>query len=85
MVIITNPYDTFNKYFTSIAETTKKYYSYKHFSDYLSNESSSTLFLQSTGQEEIAKIISSLNSNKASGPNRVPYRILFLLNIEISR
>ena len=87
---ITNPHDianTFNNYFASVAETTKRSikYSHKHFSDYLSNESSSTLFLQSTGQEEIAKIISSLNSNKASGPNRVPYRILFLLNIEISR
>ena len=85
MVIITNPYDTFNKYFTSIAETTKKYYSYKHFSDYLSNESSSTLFLQPTDKEVIANIISSLNSNKASCPNHIPYRILFLLKNEISK
>ena len=29
------------------------------------------------------KIISSLNSNKASGPNSIPYRILFLLKNEI--
>ena len=47
---ITNPYDianTFNNYFASIAETTKSIkYSHKHFSDYLSNESSSTIFLQ---------------------------------------
>ena len=46
---ITNPYDTantFNNYFASIAETTKKNikYSHKHFSD-LSNGSISTLFL----------------------------------------
>ena len=39
---ITNPYDiaiTFNNYFASIAETTKRSikYSHKHFSDYLSN------------------------------------------------
>ena len=39
---ITNPYDianTFNNYFASIAETTKKSikYSHKHFSDYLPN------------------------------------------------
>ena len=47
---ITNPYDianTFNNYFVAIAETMKKSinYSYKHFSDYLSNTetSSSTL------------------------------------------
>ena len=43
---ITNPY-TFNNYFASIARTTKKcikYSSHKHFSDYLSNETSSTIF-----------------------------------------
>ena len=79
---ITNPYDianTFNNYFASIAETTKKNikYSHKHFSDYLSNKSISTLFLQPTDGEEIVNIISSLNSNKASGPNSIPYRILF--------
>ena len=87
---ITNPYDianTFNNYFASIAETTKKSikYSHKHFSDYLSNESSSTIFLQPTDKEEIANIISSLNSNKTSGPNSIPYRVLFLLKNEISK
>ena len=87
---ITNPYDianTFNNYFASIVETTKKStkYSYKHFSDYLSNESSSTIFLQPTDKEEIANIISSLNSNKTSGPNSIPYRVLFLLKNEISK
>ena len=59
--------------------------SHKHFSDYLSNESSSTIFLQPTDKEEIANIISSLNSSKASGPNSIPYRILFLLKNEISK
>ena len=87
---ITNPYDianTFNNYFASIAETTKKSikYSHKHFSDDLSNESSSTIFLQPADNDEIANIISSLNSNKASGPNSIPYRILFLLKNEISK
>ena len=78
---LTNPYDivnTFNNYFVSIAETTKKIvkFSQKHFSDYLSNESSSTIFLQPTDKEEVANIISSLDFNKASGP-------LFLLKNEI--
>ena len=87
---ITNPYDianTFNNYFASIAETTKKSikYSHKHFSDYLSNESISTLFLQPTDREEIVNIIPSLNSNKASDPNVISYRILFLLKNEISK
>ena len=80
---ITNPYDivnTFKNYFASIAETMKKSikYSHKHFSDYLSNETSSTIFLQPTDKEKIAKI-SSLNSSKVSGPNSIPYRILFCL------
>ena len=46
---ITNPYGISNtfSYFASMAETTKKSikYSYKHFSDYLFNESISILFL----------------------------------------
>ena len=80
---ITNPYDianTFNNYFASIAETTKR--SIKYIKN--SNESSSAIFLQPTDKEEIANIISSLNSNKASGPNSIPYRILFLLKNEVS-
>ena len=86
---ITNPYDianTINNYFASITETTKKSikYTHKHFSDYLSNESDSTIFLQPTDKEEIANIISSLNCSKASGPNSIPYRILFLLKNYIS-
>ena len=44
-----------------------------------------TLFLQPTDREEIVNIISSLNSNKASGPNSIPYRILFLLKNDISK
>ena len=41
--------------------------------------------MQHTDREEIANIISSLNFNKASGPNSIPYRILFLLKNEISK
>ena len=70
----TNSYNianTFNNCFASTAETTKRKYSHKPFSDYLSNESSSTIFLQSTDKEEIANIISTLNSNKASGPSSI--------------
>ena len=87
---ITIPYDiayTFSNYFASIAETTKKSikYTHKHFSDYLSKECDSTIFLQRTDKEEIANITSSLNSSKVSGPNSIPYRILFLLENEISK
>ena len=76
----TNPYDivnTFN-YFTSTAETTEKSikYSDKHFKTIFSNKSGGTIFLQPTDKEEIANIMYSLNSNKASGPNSIPYRII---------
>ena len=74
---ILNHYDianTFNNYFVSIAETTTKSINYFHkqLLDYLSNKSSGTIFLEPTDKEEIANIISSLNSNKASGPNSIP-------------
>ena len=87
---ITNPYDianTINYYFASIAETMKKTikHSHKHFSDYLSNETTNTIFLQPSDIEEIANIISCLSSNKASGPNNIPYRILFLRKNEMSK
>ena len=42
------------------------------------------MFLKPTSKEEIGNIISSLNSDKAPGPNSIPYRILFLLKNEIS-
>ena len=49
-VTITSLYDianTFNNYFASIAETTKRSikYPHKHFLDHLSNGSSGTIFL----------------------------------------
>ena len=56
----------------------KNKYSHEHFSDYLPNETSSTIFIQPTDKEEIAKIISSLNSNKDSDPNSISYRIFLL-------
>ena len=75
--------NTFNNYFASVAETSKKKKnSLRHFSDYLSNENNNTIFLQPTNKEEMANIISYLNSNKASGPNSIPYRILFLLKMK---
>ena len=80
---ISNSYDignNFNDYFASIAETTKKSIKY-HISIFQTNifETSSTIFLQPTDKEEIANIISSLNSNKTSSPISIHYRILFLL------
>ena len=47
------------------------------------NRTSGTIFLQATDKEEITIIISSFHSNKASRPNSMPYKILFLLNNEV--
>ena len=43
-----------------------------------------SIFLQPS-KEEIANIISPLNSNKSSGRNSIPYRILLLLKNESSK
>ena len=40
--------------------------------------------MKPTSKEEIGNIICTLNSNKTSCPNSIPYRILFLLKNEIS-
>ena len=52
---ITHPYyivNNFYNYFASITETRKSIkHSHKYFSDYLSNETSSTIFLQPTDKE----------------------------------
>ena len=80
--------NTYSNYLASIAATIEESvkYSRKHFSDYLVNESCSTIFLQPTDKEEIANIISSPNSNKASSsPNSIPYRTMFLLKNEYSK
>ena len=74
---ITSPYNianTFNNYFASIAETTKKSikYSHKHFSDYFSNETSSTIFLQPTDKEEIV-------TYPLSTPIRLLAQIVYLI------
>ena len=60
-------------------------YSNKYFSNYLSNETSIKIFLKPTDKEEIANIMSSLNSNKVSDPNSIPYRKLFLLENKNSK
>ena len=70
--------NNFNNYFVSITETTIYIYIYIYIY-YLSNESGSAKFLQSTDKEKIAKVMSCLNSNKTFVPNNIYYAILFLL------
>ena len=82
--LIANPYDIaniFNNYFSSVADTAKENikYSHKDFSDFLNNQCNNSIFIHPTDSDEIANIISSLNMNKSSGPNSIPYKILNLL------
>ena len=59
--------DTFNNFFTSIAEIvhSKIRFSNKSFRHFLSSEINDSFLITSTNKEEIYKIISSLNANKS--------------------
>ena len=61
--------NTFNNFFTSVAETvhSKIKFSNKSFRDFLSSEINDSFIITSTNKEEIYKITSSLNTNKSFG------------------
>ena len=87
---ITNPYDIVNiltNYFSYVADTAKENIKYFHrnFSEHINNQCKNSIFIQPTDGEEIANIISTLNMNKASGPNSIPYKILNLFKKDISK
>ena len=62
--------NTFNKFFTSVAEIvhSKIKFSNKSFKKFLSSEINDSFLITSTNKEEIYKIITSPNSNKSCGP-----------------
>ena len=76
----------FNDYFSSIAEKTKANikFSNKSFQDFLHHPNEDSLFITLTDANEVNLIISSLNSDKSTGPNSLPTKILKLLKNEIS-
>ena len=76
----------FNYYFSSIAEKTKANikFSHKSFQDFLHHPNEESLFTTPTDVHEVNLIISSLNSDKSTGPNSLPTKILKLLKNEIS-
>ena len=78
--------NVFHNYFTSIAEKAKSNikFSSKHYTYYLSNTNTNTLFLTPTDKNEISFIISSLVSHKSSGLNSIPMKILKLLKNDMS-
>ena len=78
--------NTFNNFFTSVAEIvhSKIKFSNKSFNKFLSSEINNSFLITSTNKEEICKIITSLNSNKSCGPNSISTKVLHLLQDQIS-
>ena len=76
----------FNDYLSSIAEKTKANikFSNKSFQDFLHHPNEESLFITPTDGYELNLMMSLLNSNKSTGPNSLPTKILKLLKIEIS-
>ena len=77
----------FNNFFTSVAVKINKNIvkSKKTHLSYLGHENSNTIFLSPTLPEDIEDLISSMKTNKASGPNSIPTKILKLFKKEFSR
>ena len=79
--------NTFNNFFTSIAETvqSKIKFSNKSFKSFLSTKNNDSFIITTTNKEEICKVISSLNINKSCGPNSIPTKILHFVQDQISK
>jgi hypothetical protein len=86
---ITNPTgitNTFNDYFTSVADkilSKRTYNGTKSFRDFLTNRLIGNFVFEEISENEIKLIISSLNPKKSSGPNSIPTHILHLLKEDI--
>ena len=75
----------FNDYFSKVAEKTKANikFSNKSFQDFLHHPNADSLFITPTDAHEV-NLISSLNSDKSTGPNSLPTKILKLLKNDSS-
>ena len=78
--------DAFNDYFSNVAENIrkKKSFSSKSFSKFLGQPNNNSFFISPTDKTEIISCISSLATNKGSGPFSIPVRIFQLLKHDIS-
>ena len=77
---------SFNDYFTSIADNIRKTIpnSRKQFSSFLKNPVHNSLFFFQTDTTEVSQMLSSLDTNKSSGPYSIPSQILPLITDHIS-
>ena len=84
-VSITDPIaisNSFNDYFTSIADNIlkkRKYEGSKSYRDFLANRLTEDFVFKECDENEIRSIISSFDVTKSSGPNSIPTHILHLL------
>ena len=78
--------DSFNEFFTQIAEKIKEKLppTKKSFKDFLDNPCQNSFFLSPTTPEEVKNIIISLDTKKATGPYSIPRQLLHELPTEIS-
>ena len=82
---VTNPItitNSFNDYFTSIADDIlkkRKYNGSKSYRDFLANRLIENFIFEECDENEIKLIISSINNSKSSGPNSIPTHLLHLL------
>jgi hypothetical protein len=78
--------NSFNSYFSSIAESIRSQVppSSKQYSFYLNHSNRNSMFLSPVTPEEVSNSILSLSSNKSSGPNSIPIKILKLIHQDIS-
>ena len=77
----------FNDYFSNVAKNARNNipHSSKHFSEFLKNKNDKSFFISPTTEKEIILCISSLNSNKSSGPFSIPLKILQLVKNDIAK
>ena len=80
--------DTFNDYYTSIAENIlakRKFNGHKSFKDYLKNPLNNTITLYDCSDKEIVQILLSIHPKKAVGPNSIPTDILRMLANDVAK
>ena len=70
----------FNNYFSNVAENIRSL----EFTDYLKNPSEKIFHFESADSQEILLLIDSIETNKATGPNRIPNDILKLINLSFA-
>ena len=78
--------ESFNKYFTEIAEKIKKNLpsTKRSYREYLDESCRNSFFFTPTTPDEVKNIIMSLDTSKATGPYSIPCQVLNALPTEIS-